>query len=414
VGSCGWCSTSRVPKGPNGVGSVYQEKGRQWTSEAWVDLPDGRRRRVRGRGASPAAAIRARVAKERELVERNPAASDLTVSVLIERWLSGAHASSWAAETRRSYRVAVRHHILPELGQARVQLVTAFDVQRVLDRILAANEGHVSVANRVRRVLHTIFNHAVAWGIRDSNPVAAVKPIRRAVREQAYWTREEAQAFLTAADASPYRLLFEAALSTGLRIGELVALRWRDFDGGMFHVRRTYSQGAVGRVQDHPKSRTSNRRVPLPPGLAERLSERRGEPEALVFPSRTGRLLNPGNVHRALRNYAAKAGVPVIRVHDLRRTYASLLAEDGYHPSVIQRLLGHASPDLALRVYTSAHESRLEAATVDLGGQSGGHRSGHKRLSAVKVTPTGGRENREQVAEMRRAPVAQVDRAGDS
>lgn len=414
MGLCAWCSTSRVRKNPNGAGTVYREKGRGWTSEAWVDLPDGRRRRVRGRGPSPEAAIRARLARERELVEGNPAASDVTVALLIERWLTGAHASSWAAETRRSYRAAVKHHILPEIGAARVQLVTAFDIQRVLDRILAENEAHVSVANRVRRVLHTVFNHAVAWGIRDSNPVAAVKPIRRPAREQAYWTREEAQAFLAAADASPYRLLFEAALSTGLRIGELIALRWRDFDGGLFHVRRTYSQGAVGRVQEHPKSRTSNRRVPLPPSLAERLEAARGEPEGLVFPSRRGRLINPGNVHRALRNYARKAGVPEIRVHDLRRTYASLLAGDGYHPSVIQRLLGHASPDLALRVYTSVHESQLEGATVDVGGRIGGNVPSRNHRKTWVSVRRGGHENPDQREKTRRAPVAQVDRAGDS
>lgn len=401
-------------KNPNGAGTVYREPGRGWASEGWVNLPDGRRRRVRGRGASPAEAVRDRAMKELILVKRNPAAEDVTVEILADRWLRGSHSASWSAETKRSYRTAVELHILPELGGARVQRVTAFDIQRVLDAILGPDQDRVSVANRVRRVLHTMFNHAVAWGLRDSNPVASVKAIRRPAKEQAYWTREDAQAFLAAAEASPYRLLFEALLVTGLRVGEAIALQWRDVSDGMVRVRRTYSQAAVGRVQEHPKSATSARRVPLPPHFAERLEGQRGKPEALVFASRKGRLLNPGNVSRALKNYARKAGVEPIRVHDLRRTYASLLAMDGYHPSVIQRLLGHSSPDLALRVYTSVHAEVTSRVVVDLGGHAGGHLPGLTRSSDAKVAPSGGHADRVQAEKTRRAPVAQVDRAGDS
>lgn len=383
-----------MAKNPNGAGTVYKEKGRGWASESWVDLPDGRRKRVRGRGATPALARMDRVLKEERLVKEHPAANDMTVAVLARQWLTGATSSGWSAETRRSYRTVLKLHVLPRLGGVKVQRVTALEVQRVLDAILEASGGeHVSVANRARRVMHTLFQHAVAWGVTPHNPVASVKPVKRPVREQAFWTREEAQAFLAAADGSPYRLLFETLLVTGLRVGEAIALQWRDVQDGLVHVHRTYSQSATGRVQDHPKSRTSNRRVPLPPSLADRLEGRRGPPEGLVFASRTGRLLNPGNVHRALRNYARKAGVPVIRVHDLRRSYASFLAGDGYHPSVIQRLLGHASPDLALRVYTSVHEGVTDRAVVTLGGHDGGNATRQSQGEPSDVKAFGGHEN---------------------
>lgn len=374
-----------MPRNPNGAGTVYREAGRAWCSEAHVDLPDGRRVRVRGRGDTPEMAVRARIAREQHLLEDHPAPDRVTVAQLAGRWTGSAHAKTWTAETRRSYRTALNLHILPELGEARVQQVTAFDIQRVMD---ACPTSHV--ANRCRRVMHALFGRAVAWGLIRANPVASVKAVRRQAREQAYWSREQATAFLDAASKSRYRLLFEGALVTGLRIGELVALQWRDVNDQAVHVRRTYSQAAVGRVQEHPKSATSRRRVPLPPEYAARLEAARGEPHELVFASSTGRLLNPGNVRRALRRYAKRAGVPAIRLHDLRRSYASFLAEAGYHPSVIQRLLGHASPDLALRVYTSVRDSHSASAVVDLGGSSGGSVGGLGRPSRANPARSGG------------------------
>ncbi len=100
-------------------------------------------------------------------------------------------------------------------------------------------------------------------------------------------------------------------------------------------------------------------------------------------------MLNPSNVRRALRVYAARAEVPLIKVHALRRTYASILAGAGHHPSVIQKLLGHASPELALRVYTSVSDSQAEGVVVDLGGYVWGSRSGSMRPGAGKSSAGG-------------------------
>lgn len=378
-------------KNPNGAGTVYRESGRGWCAEAHVDLPDGRRKRVRGRGPSPADALRDRLRREQILLEANPAPEALTVRQLAERWVGSAHASRWSSETRRSYKVALERHILPELGEGIVARVGPFDIQRVLDRVMRESKGeHVSVANRCRRVMHTLFNTAVTWGLASHNPVAAVKPVRLPHRDAGWWTREQAATFLQAAERSPYHLLFHAAVVTGLRIGELIALQWGHVTPDGVTVRRTFSQSARGRIQEHPKSRHARRVVPIPPELLTALEAGRGAEHELVFASKTGRLLNPSNVRRALRRIAKRAGVPIIRLHDLRRTYASLLAEDGYHPSVIQRLLGHSSPDLALRVYTSVRDSSAAQAVVSLGGNAGGNPTGPNRPSRDKVAPPGG------------------------
>lgn len=389
-------------RAPNGGGTLYREEvaGRRsrWVSEAHVNLHDGRRVRVRGRGATAEDAVMARLAKARALDDANPAVGRLTVRQLSDRWVEAGR-RSWRASTVRSYRTSLDLHVLPVLGAAFVARVGALDAQRVLTRSLrSADPPPVAAANRARRVMHALFAFARESGLIHDNPIDGVRSVRVEAVERGWWTRGQSIAFLAAAARSPYRDLFHAAIVTGLRMGELLALRWTDVGAAGVTVRRTYSPHVPGRIQEAPKSSASRRTVPVPPSLLDRLEARRAHAGDLVFPSRMGEVLNPSNVNRALKRYAAAAEVPVLRFHDLRRTYASLLAEDGYHPKKIQRLLGHSTVDLALRVYTSVSDASLAVAVVDLdaaGGNIGGHADGPQRpssalgvrLAAVDVAP---------------------------
>ena len=357
-------------RSPNGAGTLYREAGRGWVSEAYVDLPDGRRKRVRGRGRTVDEAVVARARAADRLLRESPDYDRLTVTELSEQWV-GAREGDWKPSTVASYRAALDLHVLPVLGGARVRLVRSLDAQRVIASVRAKAPGaNVALANRVRRVMHALFNQAKRWGVIEHNPIAGLEPVRARAREPRAWTEAEAFAFLRAAARSPYRELFEAAVFTGLRQGELIALRWRDAEFGMLVVRRTYSQHAPGRVSA-PKSGRS-RRVPLPPELWRALEARRGRPDELVYGSRRGTMLNPVNVRRALIAYAQRAGVPVLRFHDLRRTYATLMAQQGSPPALVQARLGHATPDLALRVYTVVNERLYEERVPAVGGYFGG------------------------------------------
>jgi integrase len=374
-------------RAPNGAGTLYKEDvpGRQprWVSEAYVNLPDGRRKRVRGRGPDAEAAISDRMKRVRALEEDNPDLRRLTVAQLAARWTE-ARSPAWRASTIASYRTMLDRHILPVIGDYRVARLGSLDAQQVLGRILRVSENkHVAAANRARRTMHALFAFARESGLIRENPIDGVRSIRLPEKERGWWTRAQALAFLTACGRSPYRDLFHAAITSGLRLGELLALRWRDVDERGFTVRRTYSAHVPGKIQDAPKSRGSVRTVPVPASLSARLEPRRGRADALVFASRTGKVLNPSNVNRALRRYAIAAEVPILTAHDLRRTYASMLAEAGYSPKVIQRLLGHATVDLALRVYTSVSDAAVAGAVLELGGDFGGSVTAHERPSAV-------------------------------
>jgi integrase len=141
-----------------------------------------------------------------------------------------------------------------------------------------------------------------------------------------------------------------------MRLGELLALRWGDVDwnSGRVWVRRNVTRS--GHFQE-PKSRGSVRAIAMPPTLARALREHRlaspfsGEDE-LVFPNETGRPLDGGNlVRREFKPALGRAGLPQIRFHDLRHTYASLLIAQGEHPKLISDQLGHASVQITLDRY---------------------------------------------------------------
>ena len=359
-----------------GQGTVYAEndpsRATKYRGERWVALPDGQHKRVSARGVTIEEVLQKLDRTARRLGESHPDSERLTVNAFVDRWLDHKRPQVQPS-TIYTYEQVLRQHLTPSLGKARLSRVTASGLQAVVDRV--GDTAGPAAADKLRRYAHQMLAQAVRWGLLARNPAEGVERVRRPPVRREAWTLEQARAFLDAASASPYYPLFYAAITTGLRQGELIALRWGDVKVDHVLVRRTYSQRAPGKVQA-PKTKASNRRVPITPDTIAVLG-RRGRDTDLVFPSRAGTMLNHGNVVRAFQEYRARAGLPPATFHDLRRTYATMLAMDGHHPSVIQRLLGHSTPDLALRVYTVVSEDRAALATVSIGGgRAGGHEDG--------------------------------------
>lgn len=365
-----------------GQGTVYEEndpaRSTRYRGEKWVALPDGMHKRVTARGVTIDEVLRKLERIARRLGESHPDSERLTVAAFTERWLDHKRPQVQPS-TMYTYEQVMRQHLVPAIGKARLSRVTASNLQAVVDRV--GDAAGPAAADKLRRYAHQMLAQAVRWGLLSRNPAEGVERVRRPPVRREAWTLEQARAFLKTANASPYYPLFYTAITTGLRQGELIALRWGDVKADHVLVRRTYSQRAPGRVQA-PKTKASNRRVPITSDTLAVLGRRRGDAD-LVFPSRAGTMLNHGNIVRAFQEYRKRAELPPATFHDLRRTYATMLAMDGHHPSVIQRLLGHSTPDLALRVYTVVSEDRAALATVSLGGgQSGGYEDGQPNPEA--------------------------------
>lgn len=383
-----------------GLGSVHWETARQkWVAEKWVRLADGTLKRVRARHEDQKTAIELRDAKARVAELETRESSAVTLNRLLDDWLADLKPTV-TTSTHNDYRDTMKLHVRPHIGGLLAGRVTAEDVREVLGRLMRRKPPAIATAHKVRTQLSQVFIWAVRRDRVVSNPVAKVEPVRRRQKPAQAWSEREAAAFLKACEGDPLYALFYTAIATGMRKGELLALMWTDISRDEINVQRTISKGAAGGVKEGAKTLEGNRLLPVSPALASVLDSQRAvaakshTPE-LVFPSTTRGRLSGSHVSKRMRSIAAAANVKRIRFHDIRKTTTSMWARAGVPPAVTQVLLGHATPDLALRVYTEVRAEDVKRAALDLtalGGRRGGQVGGLP--SARDHTPRVRREGR--------------------
>jgi integrase len=267
-----------------------------------------------------------------------------------ERYIAQRRALGRKKSTLEDYESTLRVHLAPffgrrSLGEIDVSLVEAFIFAK-----LAEGKAPKSVRNYVG-LLHSILNHGVKRGWCESNSAALVERPRAASDPDIrFLTLDELEAILAATAATPLglvdRLVFLTAAMTGMRRGEVVAVRWHDIDWNarLIRVRRNFTRGEFGT----PKSRRSSRAVPLAARLADELwahheQTHYGGASDLVFTHPlTGNVLDPSKLRKRFQACARRAGVRPARFHDLRHTFGTQMAGAGAPLRAIQEWLGHA------------------------------------------------------------------------
>jgi integrase len=277
----------------------------------------------------------------------------------------------------RGYVSIVENHVRPALGTKRLDRLKPLDVRLLIDAKLESGLSPTSVAH-VLRLLRNALGEAERMDLVVRNVAKAVA-MPSALSPQPYTlTIQDVRALL--AEASGHRLhaFFATQMLLGLRRGEGLGLRWADIDldTGSVQIR-----GSLQRVDGHlqlvpPKTRASRAEIVAPAGLLEilrkhragQLAERMAAGEAwpggdFVFTSTRGTPLEPRNVNRAWDLVRTAAGLPQVRLHDLRHGYATVLTAIGVQPRVVMQMLRHAN--IAITMDTYAHvglETQREAA----------------------------------------------------
>lgn len=347
---------------------TIQRHGSGWLIDIRVRTPDGRvsrlRRKVFGsrRKAVQWAEEIANAAKLGRLVR--PAAPDeegprqLPFAEFAWEWFETYAVANNKPSEVLGKRIVLRRHLVPFFGNRIMSEFSAQDAERYKAEKL--KEISAKTVNNHLIVLKKIFNSAVEWGLLDKNPIARVKKLKTADYEWDFLTRSESEAFLAACEGRWFPF-FATLLWTGMRLGEVLALRWDDINwrGGKLVVRRSlfHKQFVT------PKS-GKPREIPLNSRLTEVLKAHRHERGDLVFSTDDGKPLDPSNVKRPFQAALKKAGLRMIRIHDLRHSFASQLVMEGVPLRVVQELLGHASITMTLRYSHLAPESRREAVEV--------------------------------------------------
>ena len=275
--------------------------------------------------------------------------------------------------TIRQYKTHLEKHLIPYFGSIRL---TRIDV-KAIETYMAYKfrEGIINkvTINKTIVTLGAILKYAVRHRYIDSNPVQNVEKYRRSpekFEEKIHYLTPEQIRLLLDNSTDRYRILFMTAVLTGMREGELFGLKWSDIDwnANQVCVNRTFSRGRFY----PPKTKASKRRIDLPPELVTELKKWRLRcPKSeldLVFPNSVGNPENHGNMlRRGFYPALRRAGLPRIRFHDLRHTYASLLIQQGEHPKYIQQQMGHSSIKVTMDTYGHLMEATNYEAAKRLG-----------------------------------------------
>lgn len=273
---------------------------------------------------------------------------------LLERWLP-TRKTQLAPSTFDSYEANVRNHIVPEIGSATVQGLSADILTRFYGERLASGLSARSV-RYLHAIVHKALADALSWNLVVRNVAdAASPPSNKAAKAPPprTWSPSELRAFLTATAEKPLHPLWWTLASTGARRGEALGLRWPDVDLEAATISITISKSGRGRQvaldADTVAVLREHRRRQLEERLRWGPAYRAGD---YVFTREDGKPYAPDYVTRAFREAVKKADVSQIRLHDLRHTWASLALAAGVNPKVVSERLGHATVSFTLDTYS--------------------------------------------------------------
>jgi integrase len=349
-------STQRRPRGTGSLlRHAHRSGGETWYGKWWTNGGQVMRRlgSVRagtrdGLTRSQAEAALRRAIEDSQTIR--PVSERLDLAEAGRRYLENREAIGLKPGTLSDYGSYLRVHLLPFFGRRALEQITPDEVEAFIAAKRQEGKAVKSILNYVG-LLNTLFAHGMKRGWCTSNPVKSIdKPRDRRDPEIRFLNQDELESLLGATPddllGSVERVLYLAAAMTGLRRGELLALRWRDVDweAGLIRVRRTYTRGQFGT----PKTRRSIRAVPLADRLKKQLrrhhqrSAHQGELDLVFGHPRSGRVLDPSRVRRRFQGAARRAELRPVRFHDLRHTFGTRMAAAGAPLRAIQEWLGHS------------------------------------------------------------------------
>jgi integrase len=308
----------------------------------------------------------------------------ITVGQYLSSWLEGLQL---APASVYSYRKSINRHVIPTIGQQPLQqldpaALRSFYALLQTDQNATGRALSGTSVQLIHQVLHRALNDAAREGVVVRNVASLVKPPRRSTQERETWSAGQLREFLTAVQPEHDYAMWLLFATTGMRRGEVCGLQWKDLDFAQERLLVRRSLGMIGGavVMGSPKTSRSRRSLSLDPatldalrrhGLrqqADRLQNGLGRvaQEDMIFVAPSGALMQPSAVGQRFQRLRRAHGLPHIRLHDLRHTYATLALEAGVHPKVVSERLGHAGITITLDLYAHVLPSIEKAAALQV------------------------------------------------
>lgn len=304
--------------------------------------------------------------------------SRATVSEYLVRWLDTSAKIRVRERTWNDYKSLVDRYIIPALGARKLANLQPAEIQRLYADLLAKGLSARTV-RYVHSTLKSALNQAVRWGELARNPAGVVEIPRLERLERRVLSSDETVRFLQQAAGTRWYPLWYLLTTTGLRPGEALGLKWSDLDGTKLRVQRTLVWVKKTWKLEDTKTDRSRRTVLLPESTLMVLHSHRAKQAAarlargaaynisldLMFATDRGHPLDYRNtVQRYFKPLLAQAGLPPIRLYDLRHTHATQLLRENIHPKIVSERLGHSSTVMTMDVYSHVlPDMQEEAAT---------------------------------------------------
>jgi integrase len=290
---------------------------------------------------------------------------------LVDEWLPAKRATV-KATTLASYRLHVNAYVVPRLGALRLSSLRAPQLNAFYADLLEGGRKNGAGAlspktiRNIHGTLHKALDDAVRWGRIARNPAAQADPPKAVSPEMRIWTAEQLRGFLDHVQGDRLVAAWYLLATTGMRRGELLGLRWLDvdLDAGFLSVRQTRVSVDYEVAVGTPKTERATRTIALDSSTVAVLREHRTRQleerlawgpawtdTGLVFTREDGTEIHPQRLSGWFRRLAASSGLPPIRLHDVRHSYATALIKAGQPIKVVSQRIGHASPTITMAIY---------------------------------------------------------------
>ena len=371
----------------NGEGNIRKRKDGRWEGRytAGYDPESGKRiiKNVLGKTqAEVKEKLKAAISESQKLDVSK--AGTYTVSSWVRTWYEVYAEPRIRPNTKAYYTNYIENHIIPGIGNISLDKLTTIQIQRFYNNL--QKSGRVqrknfpelrdkSLSPRVVRGVHTLLRNcleqAVAERLLLANPAQGCKLPQLEKKEMKILPQEKIGMYLAEAERRGLLAAFYLELTTGLRRGELLGLKWSDIDLEKGDLRVQRQIGRIdGKIIEMPlKTKNAYRTLPLSVDAIDVLMQQRrktGNSE-WVFPSPTGGPMSPDSVLHMLHRVLKRAGLPKVRFHDLRHTFATLALQNGVDIKTVSGMLGHFSAGFTLDTYAHVTTSAKREAAKTMG-----------------------------------------------
>lgn len=373
-----------------GTGTVYQRDNGSWVGRVTIGkTPDGKIKTKSFSGKTEAEVKK----KIREFCKTDYKEEKKSVSLqtYITNWLTNYKRTSLKPSSYDRLEITINTHIIPALGMIPINQVTSDDIQALITKLKQDNKSHSSV-KKVYDALNAVMRHATIHDDIVKNPMLLVAMPEKSLFEQKeirYFTTKEVAAiteevqrkYNTGRPVYAYGDVYMLMLNTGIRVGELAALKKQDWnvEERTLHVQRTaqivkvrdsagIATGGRQLVLSTTKTYSGDRYIPLNKNALEaleRLSEVYPNSEFLVC-NEKGENVSPAKIERAFERVVKRLGLEKAGTHSLRHTFASMLFAKGVDVKTVSKLLGHANIQITLNTYIHLIDKADHKAVVKL------------------------------------------------